>query len=211
MTRYSLDGVAVGVHVKALSSERHTLIQLDIVSEDGGSADYHAGSVVDGEAFANGGCGVYVDTRFAMGLLAYHAGYYRHIELYQLMGYAVVADGAYAGIAIYHLLGGGCSRVASVGGVDIGVEEPAQIGELLDELGRFFGCLVLHLVVIGSCVGAYIHRQSGVNLFNEQVVELFGPQSGEVSHIVARYIAVAEESGKNQGSRKVDDFLDRLL
>ena len=82
--------VTVLIILKALSTQCYTLIQCYVVTNDGRFAYYHTRSMVDGKVLANRSSWVYVDTRFAVCLLCNDTWDDGHLQLVQLMCYAVV-------------------------------------------------------------------------------------------------------------------------
>ena len=121
----AFDGLALLVERKTLGTEGDALIELHMATQDTGGANDDTGAVVDGEVAADGGCRVYVDTRFTMSHLGDDAGNEGYAQEMELMCYAETCDGAYGGIAADDLaVAGGC-RVALVGGRHIGGEEAA--------------------------------------------------------------------------------------
>ena len=121
----ALNGASLLVEGEALGTEGDALIELHMATQDTGGANDDTGAVVDGEVAADGGCRVYVDTRFTMSHLGDDAGNEGYAQEMELMCYAETCDGAYGGIAADDLaVAGGC-RVALVGGRHIGGEEAA--------------------------------------------------------------------------------------
>lgn len=56
------------------------------------------------------------------------------------VGYAVAGECAQSGIAEYHLFGGVGRRIAAIGGLGVGCQKSAHVGQLLYELhGETFG------------------------------------------------------------------------
>ncbi len=129
MAGNSFDRIVGVVSDKALGSEGHALIDLDIIADNCCGSDNHTGAVVNDEAFAYAGSGVDVDSGVGMGLLGDHARHHRDPKLQQAVGYAVAYRGLEAGIADYYLMGRGCGRVAEIGGVNVSVEDVAQVGQ----------------------------------------------------------------------------------
>ena len=82
--------VTVLVVLKALGTQCYTLIQRDMIADDSRFADNHTRTVVDGKVLANRSSWVYVDTRFAVCLLCNDTWDDGHLQLVQLMCYAVV-------------------------------------------------------------------------------------------------------------------------
>ena len=82
--------ISVLVVLKALSTQCYTLIQRDMIADDGRFAYNHTRTMVDGKVLANRSSWVYVDTRFAVCLLCNDTWDDGHLQLVQLMCYAVV-------------------------------------------------------------------------------------------------------------------------
>ncbi len=110
-------------------TQRDALIELDALSDDGGFADDDAGAVVDEEIIADGGAGVDVDAGEVVGVFGHDARDQRHLGFVEFVGDAVHADGEEAGIGEDDFIGVGGGGVAVKGGLDVGGEGGAQIGE----------------------------------------------------------------------------------
>ena len=77
-------GMALAAAVSAAAAgaecaQRHALIQLHMVADDGGLAYHDAGAVVDEEIAADLRAGVNIDTGAAVGVLRHHAGDGGHV------------------------------------------------------------------------------------------------------------------------------------
>ena len=95
---------AVLVITETLCAECNPLIQSDILSNNRRFSDDDAGSMVDGEAFADGRAGMDVDARGVMGILRQHARQDLYAHLQQGMGRPVIEHGRDGGIAPDDLL-----------------------------------------------------------------------------------------------------------
>ena len=142
----TLDGLAVGIEGEALGTQRDALVELDVVSDDAGFADYHTRAVVDGKVVAYLCARMDVDTRLAMCHFGDDAGDEGYAEAQQLVGHAIVADGADGRIAaddFAERVGGG---VTVVGGFDVGGQDAPHLGQGGDEACRLLGCLLAELL-----------------------------------------------------------------
>ena len=101
------------------SAQGHALVDLDPGADHAGLADDDAGAVVDEEMVADGGAGVDIDARFAVGMLAHDPGEHGHLQQIQLMGQPVDGHGEEARVAEYDLVGREGRRVT--------VEEGGQV------------------------------------------------------------------------------------
>ncbi len=119
---------------KRQGAEGHALVELDVGADVAGFADDDAGAVVDEEAGADAGAGMDVDAGLGVGMLGHHARNQRHAEQQDLVGDAVNGDGLEAGIAeddLVEALGG---RVALEGGLDVLLQDQADVGHALEQL-----------------------------------------------------------------------------
>ena len=125
MARDVLDGVAVFVERKTLSSQRYTLVELDMSTDDAGGSDDNACAVVDGEVGADLCARVDVDARFAMCHFCDNARNERYSEAVELVGQAVAGEGFDGWVARDYFGTAMRCRVAHIGGFDIGSQEVA--------------------------------------------------------------------------------------
>ena len=86
------------------ATQGHTLVDLHIFANDRGLANDDARAVVDEEKFTDGGAGVDVDARYAVGVLGHDAGDQRHTKAVQLVRQAVNGDGKKTGVGEDDLL-----------------------------------------------------------------------------------------------------------
>ena len=99
-----------------------------------GFADDDAGAVVDEEAGADAGAGMDVDAGLGVGMLGHHARDQRYAEQQDLMGDAVNGDRLEAGIAEDDLVVALGGRVALEGGLDVLLQDQADVGQALEQL-----------------------------------------------------------------------------
>ena len=164
-----IDGVRIG---NAEGAERDTLVDFDVISDDGRFADDDAGAVVDEEGFADLRRGVDVNSRAVVHVFAHHARQNRHAARLQDMGQAVHGQCTQTGIGQDDFGVTLCGRVALVGGMEIGVDEFADFGEFVEEiLGDAF-CVVAGR--IGMCVACETALRAVVG-----VIEAIGDQLDE--------------------------------
>ena len=117
----NVEHVAVFIVAEALGTEGDTLIEGDVVANDGGLANDDASAVVDGEILAYLGARMDVDAGARVGLLGDDAGYDGHLHLMEQMGQTVVGHGVHDGIAVDDLALVGGGRVAEEHCLDIGI------------------------------------------------------------------------------------------
>ena len=98
----------------AQRAERHALVDLDVLADDGGFPDHHAGAVVDAEPLADGGAGVNVDAGAQVGVLGQDARQDRDPQPVQRVRHAVDVDGEEAGVGGDHLVDALRCRIAEV-------------------------------------------------------------------------------------------------
>ena len=74
MALAALHQIAIFILLEALGAQGYALIQLHMMSDVAGLADYHAGTMVDEEIVADVRARVDVDTRQLMSVLCHHTG-----------------------------------------------------------------------------------------------------------------------------------------
>ena len=212
MARYALDWVPVGVERKALRPQRNTLVQLDVVAYDACRAYYNARAVVDGEmvAYLRRRMNVYPGLR--MGHFCYDSRNERHAEFYQLVGYAVVHESLYHGVARYNLalaLGGG---VAVVCRLDVGCQHGAYLRQALNEPCRqLFGLRpAVKRYACGLRVLGVHEAQPGHNLVGKNLVHALHVYSDMVIQRINVYRGLAVETGKQYRACKPDNLFKCL-
>src|SRR5659263_344840 len=100
MTGNTFDGMTVFIQRETFGTQCHTLIQLNVVSDDCCGTDHDTGAVVDCKMCADGGTWMDVDTGFGMCHFGDHPGYQWNTQFHQFMSDAVIADGFDGRIAI---------------------------------------------------------------------------------------------------------------
>ena len=121
----------------------------------------HARAVVDGEMFADLGAGMDVDARLAVCHLGDEPGQEGHAQHMQLMGDAVVAQGAYGGIATDDLTKRARGGVAVVGRFDVGGQQAAQARQRADKAGGQVGGMPPLLVGAGRTISLFAVQTEG--------------------------------------------------
>ena len=135
----------------------------------------------------------------------------KYAEAQQLVGHAIVADGADGRIAaddFAERVGGG---VTVVGGFDVGGQDAAHFGQGGDEACRLLGCLLAELL----CTAAVLlpvacKTEAGQYLFGQLVEELFDVDADVVFQGTAVHVRDAEVAGEDDSARQFDDLLQCL-
>lgn len=156
--------------------------------------------MVYGEVAADGCARMDVDSRFAMGHLGDDARDKGHTEFQQLMRDAVVADGAYGGIAADYFSETMCRRVTVVGGHHIRGQCAAHFRQMADELGgneRGFFALEF-----GAASAFTVSREAkaGEYLPGQQVEQAFDVYADVVLDGAAVDCGIAEISGEENST-----------
>ena len=125
----ALHGVAVGVDLEGFGPEGHALVDFDVVADGRGLADHHTGAVVDEKVFADARAGVEIGAGAFVGVFGEHAGQKRHAEAVEFVGEALQRDDQDAGVGQDDLLGGARGGISGVGGLDVGLDDAAQLGQ----------------------------------------------------------------------------------
>ena len=116
------------------SSERYSLIELDIVSDNGSLTDNYACAVIDKEVLAYGSSRVDIDACGAVSIFRHDTWNDRNSEQVQLMCHAIYGYGLYAGIGIDDLvLARGC-RISVKRSGQIGVEKISDLWNCFQKL-----------------------------------------------------------------------------
>ena len=135
MAGNTLDGLAVFVQREALGTEGHTLVQLYVVADDAGLADYHTRTMVDGKITAYFRSRMDIDSCFTMRHLGDDAGNEGDTQLEQFVCNAVVADGSDGRITADDFAERLCGGVTIVGSLHICGKHPSHGRQVADEFG----------------------------------------------------------------------------
>ena len=101
------------------SAKGHTLIELYIITDNGGFTHHNAGTVVNEEILTDSCTGVNVDAGNAVGMLSHNSGKHRHVQGIQHMSKPVHSNGKQTGICKNNLRHIRCCRVTLIGGLQI--------------------------------------------------------------------------------------------
>ena len=109
------------------------LIQAHAGADDRGFADNDAGAMVDEEARADRRAGVDVDPSTLVGELGNHARDDRRTQIVQLVRDTMMQAGDRAGVADEDFVGAARGGIAQKSGLDVAVDQPADIAERAGE------------------------------------------------------------------------------
>ena len=139
------------------------------------------------------------------------AGDEGHAEAQQLVGHAIVADGADGRIAaddFAERVGGG---VTVVGGFDVGGQDAPHLGQGGDEACRLLGCLLAELLGTAAVLLSVVREaETSQYLFGQLLEELFDVNTDVVFQCTAVYIRDAEVAGEDDSARQFDNLLQRF-
>ncbi len=199
-----VEHVALGIVLEALGTEGDALVEGHVGADDAGLADDDARAVVDGEVLADGGTGVDVDAGLGVGLLGDDARYDGHLQLVQGVCQSVVGHGVDDGIAVDDLAVVGGGGVVVEHGLDVGIEESLDLGQLLDELqGNLLGS------ALDVALGALLAELEGAgHLSAEQVVELLHVDADDVGAHLRVGLALVEVVREDDALDEFDDAAD---
>ena len=164
--------ISVLIVLKALSTQRYTLIQRYVVANDSRFADNHTRTMVDGKVLANRSSWVYVDTRFAVRQLCNDTWDNGHLQLVQLMRYAVVRHRVHRWVAEYHLAKVWCRRVVIKHRLYVGIKQSLYLGQRINKLQRLLLGYSIHLRLGGVSLAVLAKLQSVSNLLGKQRCQL---------------------------------------
>ena len=125
--------ISLLVVLKALGTERHTLIERHMTADDGGLANHDTRTVVDGEILTNLGSWMDINTRLRVSLFRNDTRDDRHFQFVQPMSDTIVSHRVHAGIAEDDLTVVRCSRVVVKQCLHIGIEQSFDFWQRLDE------------------------------------------------------------------------------
>ena len=151
MAFHAADKVSVGVGGKAQRAQGDALVQLHMIANLARFADHDARAMVDEEVVADRRAGMDVDSRFLVCPLGHHAWNERHAQPMQFVRQAVDRYGPESRIAENHFVQALARRVAVIRRLDIRRQQPAQVGDPLEEVDR-------HRLALGFEVGFLIAR-----------------------------------------------------
>ena len=167
MTRH-IQHIPLLVVLKALRAQGHALVQRHVVADDRRLSDHHTRAVVDGEVLANLCPRVDVDTRLRVRQFGDDPRYHGHLQLVQLMGHAVVRHRIHHGVAEDHLAVVRRRRVVVEHRLHVGVEQPLDLGQRVEEFhGQVFR-LVIHLCLRAHLLAVLAELQSVGYLLRQQ-------------------------------------------
>src|SRR5512145_2442084 len=122
----ALDDPPALIARKTHRSQRHALVDLHAVADNGRFTDDYAGAVIDEKVLADRRAGVNIDSGFRMGRLAHDPRDQRDIRPVQFIGDPVRADRLDARIGNDDLLETLGGRIAVVGGLNVALEQFAD-------------------------------------------------------------------------------------
>ena len=181
-------------------AERHALIELHAVTDDGRLADDHAGAVVDGEILADGRAGIDVDARLRVGILRHDARDHRHFLKIQLVRDAVDEDGKHPGVGQNDLLPARGRGVAVVVG-----------GQVLEQQLLDMGQTLHHRLadLLGAARALLPLRHHQLKLAQQLVVDVPHEQGTVLLRRELQQVAIAVVGGKQDLLKVADDLNDR--
>lgn len=122
------------VLLEAAGAQRDTMIQFYMGTDTAGLADHHASPMIDKKVAADGGAGMNVDPRSAMGPFGHDSWNERQFFAVEDVGQALDRNGFDAGIADDDLVIAGARRVSLIGGSDVRLQDFADWLQLVDQV-----------------------------------------------------------------------------
>ena len=111
---------------------------------------------------------VYVDTRLAVSLLGDDTRYYRHLQLVQLVSYAIVRHRVHRWVAEYHLAKVGRSRVVVKHRLYVSIQQSLYLGQSIDKLQRLLLGYAVYLRLGAVSLAVLAELQSVSYLLSQQ-------------------------------------------
>ena len=179
-----------------------------MVADDGGLADYHAGSMVDEEVLADLGASIDVHAGAAVRVLGHDAGDQRHVLRVKLVGDAVHEYGEEARVAEDDLFLALRRRVAVEGGLHIGKQHALDLGQLAKEVGADSIYALARFLARG--IGVLEQKRLG-KLAAQGVLNADKRFADEVLGVGAGGRFVAEVAGEHHAAKVFDHVGDCLL
>ena len=216
----ALDRIAVLVERKTLGTECHTLIELDVISNDTGLPDDYTRTVVDGERGADGCSGMDVHTGLGVSDLCHHARNQGHAHRKQFVRHTKDGQRLNDRIAGQDLCDARRCRITVVGGHHVGGEDAAHSRQTADEfrrhlLGLLLECFqvfedaaVCSRLLFGVLV-AVGKAQSGQNLLGEQLLQPLHVHANLIFDGLNVDLRLSKIAGKENGARQLDNLLKR--
>ena len=165
---WDIDRFSIVVGKEILRSECHTLIESHVVTDDACLAYHHTRAMVDGKKLPYLCPGVDVDAGGGMGLFGKDSGENRHLHDMQLVCHPVMYHGLHHGIAENDLTVITHCRVIIEDSLNVGKEQPLDLGEAIDETQHDFLSLFFH-----GCLAIAFKEQCQCYLLPQQDTEAF--------------------------------------
>ena len=143
-----------------------------MIADDASGTDDDSRSVVDGEMMPDLCARMNVDACFRVCHFRNDTWEESYSQKQELVGDAVVADGAYGGIATDDFAEAGSGRVTIIGGFYIGGKDAPYFGQLADELGSQQGSSISVGLDFQSIV-LLSEAKSCLDLFGCQIEQTF--------------------------------------
>ena len=128
--------IALDVLGQAARDEADALVKAHAIADLRRAADDHAGAVIDEEMGADFRAGMQVDAGAAVRPLGHHARQKSDAHFVQDMGHAKDGHRLDAGIGEHDFLLAGRGGIALEGGLDVGLDQAADIGQLAQKIER---------------------------------------------------------------------------
>ncbi len=207
--RVALDGAFIGLRElasSAQSTERHALVEPDIVTQSSGFSDDDSCTVIDEEPLANLRTGIDVDSRAAVSIFTDDPRNHRNAASVEDVSNAMGHDGNQGRIAKDDFFDASSCGVTVKGRHGVLVEDESELGELSEEVE---GCSVSEIrvaVVHATCPGFVGYRP--VNLLAEAFVGWVDVLTDGVAQILLTQRpkrVVAEKDDRSDVLKGLDD------
>ena len=205
-----IEHVSLFVVLETLGTEGNTLIEGDVIADDGGFANDNARAVIDGEVLADLRTRMDVDARLGVSQLCDDARNDRYLQLMQAMSDAIVGHSVHDGIAEDDLSVVRSGRVGIKHSLNIGIKQAFDLRQRIDELH-------------GQALGFGIDLSLGVDLLAiltklESVGDLLGELGHQFLHVHTDVIradglvglSLVEVVGEDDALHQLDDQLHLL-
>ena len=162
--------VAVLIVFKALGTQRHTLIECHVITDDTRLTYYHTRSVVNRKVFADGSSRVNIDTRLRVSLFCDDTWNDGYLQFMQFVGNTIVRHGIHYRIAENHLTIVRRSGVVVEHRLHIGIKQSLDFRQCINEKRSFTLSLLVGFFLRGYFFAVLAELQSVGYLFHQQTV-----------------------------------------
>ena len=143
-----------------------------MVTYDGGLANNHTCTVVDGKVFAYLCSWMDIDTRLRMCQLGDNTRYDGHLKLIKLVGHTIMSHRVHRRITENNLAIVRRSWVVIKHSLNVGIKQSLYLGQSIDKCQSLILGLAIHLILGAFALTMLAELKSMCNLLSEQLDQL---------------------------------------